>query len=129
MLISSMATFPFHGSKPVVGLSLLITEVSRSHSDTPLLRKCGRHFTKLYLTTNDNQKRRTSFPGAGFEAATQDSERPQTYVLNIMATGIGTFPLRRPIFEGGYEPLSCIKCRKYYWLAEELSPLSRRIVL
>jgi len=43
----------------------------------------------LYLTTHNTHKRQTSMSPAGFEPAIPASKRPQTYVLNRAATGIG----------------------------------------
>jgi len=47
------------------------------------------HRRDLYLTTHDTQKRETFMPLAGFEPGIPASERPQTHVLERVATGIG----------------------------------------
>jgi hypothetical protein len=44
---------------------------------------------KLYLTTHNTEKRRTSMPLAGIEPAIPASERPQTHVLDSTAIGLG----------------------------------------
>jgi hypothetical protein len=43
----------------------------------------------LYLTTHNTYKRQTSMLPAGFEPTIPVSERPQTHVLDRVATGIG----------------------------------------
>ena len=50
---------------------------------------------RLYLTTHNAYKRQTSISPAGFEPAIPASERPQTYTLELTATGIGPNPLIR----------------------------------
>ena len=57
---------------------------------TPLDEWLSRR-TDLYLTRHNTQKRKTSTLLAGFETAIPVSERPQTYDLDIAATGIGPF--------------------------------------
>jgi hypothetical protein len=86
--------FFYHGSTALVGLGLFY-EVPRSHSfrhttlgRTPLDELSARR-SDLYLTMHNTRKRQISMSLAGFEAAIPASERPQTHVLDRMATGIG----------------------------------------
>jgi hypothetical protein len=44
----------------------------------------------LYLTAHNTHKRKTFMPSAGFETAIPALERPQTYTLDHVATGIGS---------------------------------------
>jgi hypothetical protein len=85
--------FPY-GWIALEDLSLLIVQVSRSHSDTPnsvsLLCMIGTSQRPLPDNTNI-QKRQTSTPSAGFEPANPASKRQQTHALDRAATGIGLF--------------------------------------
>jgi hypothetical protein len=82
-----LLTFFPHGSTVVVGLGLLIVEVSRSHSDTPhLVGVLWKGRRDLFLTTHDTHKKRSSMPPAGPEPAVPVSERPQTHTLDRTAT-------------------------------------------
>ena len=82
---------------PLVGQGFLFIETSRTHSDThthtpgrtPLDEWSSRR-RDLYLTTHNTNKRHTNIRPAGFEPAIPASERPQTYVLDRAATGIGS---------------------------------------
>jgi hypothetical protein len=85
----------FHGSTVLVGLRLLIVEVSRPHLDTP-------HSVRLLWTIDqpeaeistwkkpNNYTRETSLPRSEFEPAIATSEWPQTHTLDRVASGIGT---------------------------------------
>jgi hypothetical protein len=77
--------------QPPVGHSLLIHEVSRSHTTTHNSRQgspgAGRR--DLYLTTHNTHNRQTSMPPVGFESTISAGEQPQTYVLDRAATGAG----------------------------------------
>jgi len=78
--------------QPLVGRDLSITEASRSNSHTP-------HSRELLLprdqpdaktsTCNTQHSKETSIPPAGFETTIPASERPQTHILDLAATGIG----------------------------------------
>jgi len=43
----------------------------------------------LYLTTHNTHNRQTSMPPVGFESTISAGERPQTYALELAATGTG----------------------------------------
>ena len=88
--------------KPKSGLGLLIIEVSRSHT----IRHTHTHthkqptgiFERMISTSQrplpslqQQTKRRTSMPSAGSEPAVAAIKRPQTYVENRTAIGIGRF--------------------------------------
>jgi len=87
---------PFYYSSPVrqrlVGLGLLIAEVSKSHSDTPhtvgLLWTSDQPVEKAYVTTYNTQKKQASMSLAGFEPAFPAIERQQAHVLDLAVTGI-----------------------------------------
>jgi len=82
----------FLARQPPVGQSLLIHEVSRSHTMThhsPLDEWSARR-RDLYLTTHNTHKRQTSMPSVGFEPTIWVGERPQTYTLDRAATEIGS---------------------------------------
>ena len=82
------------------GPSLLIVEVSISHSDTPKsvrLLWFGPSQRPVPYNTNI-QKRQPSTPSAGFETANPASKRQQTHTLDRAATGIGLFPVLSTIF-------------------------------
>jgi len=51
------------------------------HTRTPLAEWSAR-CTDLYLTIQSTQKRQTTTPQAGFEAAIPESRRPQTHALD-----------------------------------------------
>jgi hypothetical protein len=84
----------FYDSTALVGLSRLIVEASRLHSDTPhsvgLLFTSDQPFAETStwqhttLTTN-----RHPCPQAGFEPAVPSSERPKTDALDRAVAGIG----------------------------------------
>jgi hypothetical protein len=75
IILYSNMTFFYHGSSALVGLDLLIVEVSRSHSDTHTLGRTSldegsARRRNLYLTTHNKIKRqRDSVPPVGFEPA------------------------------------------------------------
>ena len=78
------------------GLGRLIVEVSRSHTGrnttlgrTPLDEGSALH-RELYPTTHKIHKRQTCIHSTDFEPAIPASERPQTYVFDRDATGIGS---------------------------------------
>ena len=79
----------FHS--PVAGLSLLVFEVSWSHTvgRTPLDEWSVRR-SDLYLTTHNPHNRQTSMPPMEFEPTISAGERPKTYALDRVATGTGT---------------------------------------
>jgi len=55
----------------------------------------------LYLTTRNIHNRQISMPQAGVEPAIPASERPQTHVLDLAATGIGAiFIIQISLFYG-----------------------------
>jgi len=56
---------------------------------TPLDEWSARR-TDLYLTTHSNHNRQTPMPPARFQPAIPASKRPQTHVLDLAATGIGS---------------------------------------
>ena len=67
----------------------------------------------LYLTTHNIHKRQTFMTTAGFEPAIPVSERPQTYELDLSATGIGLFLSYIPAY-------SCsVDIRMQTWLVSE----------
>ena len=74
----------FHS--PVTGFSLLVFEVSWSHTTTPLDEWSIRR-RDLYLTTHNTHNRQTSMPPVGFEPTISAGERPKTYALDRAATG------------------------------------------
>jgi hypothetical protein len=84
--------FFFHGSVAPVGLGLLITEVSKSHSDTP-------HSVVLFWTSDWNVAETSTWQHtkltkdihapAAFETAIPTIQRPQTHALNRAAIRIG----------------------------------------
>ena len=93
----------FHS--PVVGFSLLVFEISWSHTlrratvrRTPLDEWSIRR-RALYLTTHNTHKQ-TSMPPVRFEPTIAAGERPKTYVLDRAATGTGVYvkTLRRRNF-------------------------------
>jgi hypothetical protein len=80
--------------QPLVDLDLL-HGVPRSHScrnttlgRTPLDVWSARR-RDLYLTTDNTYKRQTYMSPAGFKPAIPASEKPETYALDRVATGIG----------------------------------------
>ena len=84
----------FHS--PVAGFSLLLFEVSWSHTQrrvtfgrTPLDEWSIRR-RDVYLTTHNTHNRQTSMPPVGFEPTVSAGERPQTHALDRAATGTGT---------------------------------------
>ena len=84
-------TFLSHGSTALVGLGLLIIEVSRSYSDTShsvgLLWKSDRPGEET-STWQHTPSQQTSMPPAGFEPAIPASERPQTHASDRVTTAI-----------------------------------------
>jgi len=83
----------FDCSTALVGQGDLIINASRSHSRQTTLRTPLDEWSAtrkhLYLTTHNTHKTQTSTPPAGFEPAIPGRERPQTYVFDCAATGIG----------------------------------------
>jgi hypothetical protein len=71
----------FHGTSALVGLSFLIVEVWRSHSDTP--QSVGLLWTvivpSLIPLPDNTYDRQTSMPQAGFEPTIPASERLQIH--------------------------------------------------
>ena len=80
----------FRGWTALVGLGLLIVDVTRSHSDTPhsagLLWSSDRPVAE---TTHNIRNRQTFIPPTGFEPAIPASQRPQNHAIDRAATGIG----------------------------------------
>ena len=79
----------------LVGQGHLITEASRSHSDTSrsleLLTSGDQPDAETSnCTAHNNHKRQTFMPPAGFEPTIPASEWPQTHALDVVATEIGT---------------------------------------
>jgi hypothetical protein len=92
VLIINFNTF-FHGLTVLMGLSFLILEVSRSHSDTPnmvgLLWMSDQPVAETSTCTTDNtHKRQTSTPPVGFEPAIPASEQLQTHSLDRKPTNL-----------------------------------------
>ena len=79
--------------RPNAGRGLLILEVSRSHTMTPVgrtpLDEWSARRRDLYLTTHNTHNRQTSMPPVGFESTISAGEWPQTYPLDRAATGTG----------------------------------------
>ena len=80
--------------RPNAGHSLLILEVSRSHTTTHHSRQdsSGRVISSSQRLLPDNtntHNRHTSMPPLGFEPTISAGERPQTYALDRAATGTG----------------------------------------
>jgi len=50
----------------------------------------------IYLTTHNTHNRQTSMPPAGFDTIISAGERPQTYALDLAATGTGVFQFFYP---------------------------------
>ena len=80
--------------QPLEGQDLLIIEASQSHQirhttlgRTPL-DEWSAWRRDLYLEPPNTQKRHTSMLPAGFEPAIPESHRPQTHILNRVATGL-----------------------------------------
>jgi len=84
--------------QPLVGLSILIFDISRPHSDTPqsvgLLWTSDRPKQRT-LTTHNTPKRQMSICPAGFEPAISARERQQIHALERTATGIVRHHFRR----------------------------------
>ena len=86
---------PFISSPPptdstLVGLALLIVEVSKSHSDTHTLGRTPRdersdRRRELHLTKHNSHDRQTPMTPAGFGPIIQANERPQTHALDTTA--------------------------------------------
>jgi hypothetical protein len=82
--------------QPLVCQGVRIIEASLSHSDTPqssglFLDEWSVRRSVFYLTPHDSHKKQTSIRMAGFKPATVANERPQIYVLDHVATGIGSY--------------------------------------
>jgi len=81
--------------QPNMSHGILMLKVSRSHtqqhnkvSRTPLDNRSAHH-RDLYLTTHNTNNTHTSMPLEGFEPPVPASEQPQTYALDLAATGMG----------------------------------------
>jgi hypothetical protein len=74
-----------------MGQGLLIHTFSRSHNDAPY--SVGLLWTsdQLVAETSDNTQhsQQTSMPPVGFKPTISAGERPQTYAIDRVATGIG----------------------------------------
>ena len=81
----------FNGSTAVVGVSLVIVEASRSHSDTPhsviLLWTSDRPVAENSTRQNSQHLQETDISG-GIRTAFPTSERSQTHALYRAATGV-----------------------------------------
>jgi hypothetical protein len=81
----------------LVGQSFLITQASRSHSDTPysvgLLWTSDQPDAETWQVTTHTRERETSMLPAGFEPAIPISERLQNQAVDRAATGIDFFKL------------------------------------
>ena len=81
--------------QPPVGQSLLIHEVSSSHTQRRTtvgrisLEEWSVRRRDLYLTKHDTHNRQTSMSPVGFEPTISAGERSQTYALSCAATGNG----------------------------------------
>jgi len=87
-------SFFFMAQQPLVGQGLLITEASRSQSDTSqsirLLWTSDRPDAETCtFTTQKTHKRQTPMTPAGFEPAIPASDRPQNHALERATTAIG----------------------------------------
>ena len=87
----------------LVGVGLLIVEMSRSHSDT--LRKVGtlwmrdRPIAETPASQHtQNPNNRQIFTPPSFETAISVGKRPQTHILDRVATRIGGLHIRKEIF-------------------------------
>ena len=91
-----------HGSTVLVGLDLLIVEVSRLHSDTlhslGLLWTSDRPVAETSTWQNTTLAKDTSLTPAGFETIIWASEGPQTHTLDCLSPGIDCNPCRPYIF-------------------------------
>ena len=87
----------FDGFTVLVGLRILLVEVSCLHSDYHNGYDCSERAigpSQRPLPGNtQRQKRKTIMPPAGFEPAIPASERPQTHALDRLAAGIGVLYL------------------------------------
>jgi len=94
ILFSTINEFFFHdttapnGPEPAHYQCLMIT-LRHTTLDMIPLDEWSARCRDLYLTTNNNHKRKTSMSLAGFEPAIPSSERPQTHALDRAATKIG----------------------------------------
>jgi hypothetical protein len=71
----------------IVGVCAWPHSITHTHTlgKTPLDEGSARR-TELYLTAHNTHKRQTSMPPAGFEPAIPESGRPQTHVLDRLAS-------------------------------------------
>jgi hypothetical protein len=109
-LCSGLYTFPsltpsqlFYVSTALVGLDLLIVEVSRSHSHAShsawLLWMSDQPYAEASTWQHTTLIRdRYPMPPAGFEPANPAIERPQTHTLDRAATEIGPFFISSTVF-------------------------------
>jgi hypothetical protein len=98
----------FFGSTVLVGLGLLIVEVSTSHSVGLGPRR------DLYLTTHITHRRQTSMPPAAFEPAIPEREWPHTHALDRAATGIGLLQDNRSKFTTSFNLLLYVCYMPHY---------------
>ena len=79
------------------GQGLLFHEVSISQRRTTVgktpLDEWSVRRRDLYLTTNNTRNRQTSMAPVGFEPTISAGERPQTYTLDLTATGTGVLDI------------------------------------
>jgi hypothetical protein len=90
--------FLFLARQPPVGHSLLIHEVSRSHTTTHHSRQdsSGRVISPSQrpLPDNTQHSRQTSMQSVGFEPTISAAERPQNYASHRTSTGTGNVYIR-----------------------------------
>ena len=116
--ITPSSPFLSMAQQSLVGQSLLITEASRSHSDTPhsvgLLWTSDQPDAKTYAWQHTTLiTDRQPCPPVGFEPAIPASERSQTHALDCVATGIGNWPLAQSHY---CRELFQIILVKYSWM-------------
>ena len=99
--VKAVAHSVFSGSmtgQPYWGRSLLIVEVSRSHSDTLTRYDCsGRRIGPSQRPPRENTQHlqeKHIHSTAGFEPTIPVSERPHTHALERAANGIGCFSVK-----------------------------------
>ena len=88
--------FFFNGWQALMGPSLPIVKVSKSHSDTQhsigLFWTRDRPIAETFTGQHTTLTRQKSMPRARFETAIPASKRQQTHTLDRAITGIGLLP-------------------------------------
>ena len=97
---------PTHARAVLCSRFLDYTQLHTTVGRTPLDWGSAR-LRDLYLRTHNTYNRQTSMPPAGFKPAIPVGERPQTFVLDRSATGIGAYG-------SSYCPLRewCVSCER-----------------